>query len=171
MIAAESHYAPLAAAYARGALREPALDDEAALARAAAAGLDLHRFKRSSQLPRVRAVLGALRGFAPDRLVDLGSGRGAFVWPLIQAFDFLELDPLQIEIPLAKWNRIAKNVHSDRKLVGGLLLDFAKNKDRVGAAVSSDRLLAEYQRVVLDATAALIEAGVLVLERAAETEE
>jgi flotillin len=27
-------------------------------------------------------------------------GGGAFVWPLIQAFDFLELDPLQIEIPL-----------------------------------------------------------------------
>jgi flotillin len=27
-------------------------------------------------------------------------GGGTFVWPLIQAFDFLELDPLQIEIPL-----------------------------------------------------------------------
>jgi hypothetical protein len=37
--------------------------------------------------------------------------------------------------------------------------------------VSSDRLLGEYQRVVLDATATLIEAGVLVLEPAAETEE
>ena len=81
--------------------------------------------------------------------------------------DLQELRELQIDVPLAKWNRIAKNVHSDRKLVGGLLLDFAKHKDRVGAAVSSDRLLAEYQRVVLDATAALIEGGVLVLEPAA----
>ncbi len=27
-------------------------------------------------------------------------GGGAFVWPLIQSYDFLELDPLQIEIPL-----------------------------------------------------------------------
>jgi len=27
-------------------------------------------------------------------------GGGAFVWPLIQAYDFLELDPIQIEIPL-----------------------------------------------------------------------
>ena len=42
---------------------------------------------------------------------------------------------------------------------------------RAAIALSSDRLLAEYQRVVLDATAALIEGGVLVLERAAETEE
>lgn len=91
MIAAESHYAALAAAYARGALREPTLDDEAALARAAAAGLDLHRFKRSSQLPRVRAVLGALRGFSPERLVDLGSGRGAFVWPLLDALPDLPI--------------------------------------------------------------------------------
>jgi hypothetical protein len=85
--------------------------------------------------------------------------------------DLQDLKDLRIEIPLAKWNRIAKNVHSDRKLVGGLLLDFAKNKDRVGAAVSSDRLLAEYQRTVLDATAALVEGGVLVLERAPEKED
>jgi ubiquinone/menaquinone biosynthesis C-methylase UbiE len=91
VITPESHYAPFAAAYVRGALREPALDDEAALARGAAAGLDLHRFKRSAQLPRVRAVLGALRGFAPDRLVDLGSGRGAFVWPLLDALPHLPI--------------------------------------------------------------------------------
>ncbi|HMQ23927.1 MAG TPA: hypothetical protein PKE00_15660, partial [Planctomycetota bacterium] len=27
-------------------------------------------------------------------------GGGAFVWPLIQSYDFLSLDPVQIEIPL-----------------------------------------------------------------------
>jgi hypothetical protein len=104
----------------------------------------------------------------------LAKGRDAVVLDVVRASlpaDLHELRDLQVEIPLGKWNRIAKNVHSDRKLVGGLLLDFANNKDRVGAAVSSDRLLGEYQRVVLDATAALIEAGLLVLERAAETEE
>ncbi|MEJ7604485.1 MAG: class I SAM-dependent methyltransferase [Kofleriaceae bacterium] len=73
----------LAAAYARGALDELTLDDETALARGLAANLKLHRFKRSAALPRVRAVLGALRGFGAQRLVDLGSGRGAFVWPLL----------------------------------------------------------------------------------------
>ena len=62
-------------------------------------------------------------------------------------------------------------MHSDRKLVAGLLVDFAKHKEHVVTAVSSDRLLAEYQRVVLDATTALIESGVLVLERAVEIEE
>jgi len=85
VITDESHYVALAAAYARGALGEPALDDRSAIERALAGGLRLHRFKRSSQLPRVRAVIGALRGFAPDRIVDLGSGRGVFVWPLLDA--------------------------------------------------------------------------------------
>ena len=65
--------------------------DEAAVARGLAAGLELHRFKRSAQLPRVRAVLGALRGFAPDRLIDLGSGRGVFVWPLLEALPDLAI--------------------------------------------------------------------------------
>jgi hypothetical protein len=104
----------------------------------------------------------------------LAKGRNTVVIDVARAAlpeDLYELRDLRIEVPLAKWNRVAKNVHSDRKLVGGLLLDFAKNKERVGAAVSSDRLLAEYQRLVLDATAALIESGVLVLERAKETEE
>ncbi len=85
MITDASHYLALAAAYVRGVVGDPALDDAAAIARGERDGLRLHRFKRSNQLPRVRAVLGALRGFAAQSLVDLGSGRGAFVWPLLDA--------------------------------------------------------------------------------------
>jgi ubiquinone/menaquinone biosynthesis C-methylase UbiE len=84
VITGETHYLALAGAYARGALGIDVPDDEA-VARGQAAGLKLHRFKRSTQLPRVRAVIGALRGFAPDRVIDLGSGRGVFVWPLLEA--------------------------------------------------------------------------------------
>ena len=91
MISDASHYVALAAAYARGALDEPMLDDATALARGAAANLKLHRFKRSGALPRVRAVLGALRGFGVARLVDLGSGRGAFVWPLLDGLPHVAL--------------------------------------------------------------------------------
>ncbi len=74
-----------------------------------------------------------------------------------------ELREFRIEVPLAKWNLVVKRLHSDRKLLGGLLLDFAKHKDRVSAAVGSDRLLVEFQRVVLDATVALVEEEVLTL--------
>jgi ubiquinone/menaquinone biosynthesis C-methylase UbiE len=79
----ESHYTALAAAYARGALGRPELDDAAALAAGADAGLRLHRFKRTAGLPRVKRVLGALRGLGVARLLDVGSGRGAFLWPLL----------------------------------------------------------------------------------------
>ena len=82
-----------------------------------------------------------------------------------------ELRELRIEVPLARWNLLVKNVYSDRKLLGGLLLDFAKHKDRVGAAVGSDRLLAELRRVLLDATATALEEGLLALTPAGEAAE
>ena len=91
MIADATHYLALAAAYCRGVLDEPALDDEAAIARGVAAGLRLHRFKRAMELARVRPVIGALRGFGVTTLIDLGSGRGAFVWPLLDALPDLAL--------------------------------------------------------------------------------
>jgi ubiquinone/menaquinone biosynthesis C-methylase UbiE len=81
----ESHYLVLAAAYARGALARPELDDDAAIAAGEAAGLRLHRFKRTGELPRVRRVIGALRGLGASTVVDLGTGRGAFLWPVLDA--------------------------------------------------------------------------------------
>ena len=82
-----------------------------------------------------------------------------------------ELRDFRIEVPLPKWNLVVKNVHSDRKLLGGLLLDFAKRKDRVSEVVGSDRLLVELRRIVLDATAALVEDEVLVVAPTEKKEE
>ena len=85
--------------------------------------------------------------------------------------DLHELKDMKIEVPLAKWNLVVKHSHSDRKLLGGLLLDFAKNKERVSAAVGSDRLLVELRRVVLDATVVLVEEEVVVIADAAARDE
>ena len=74
-----------------------------------------------------------------------------------------ELRELKIEVPLAKWSLVVKNVQSDRKLLGGVLLEFAKQKERVGAAVGNDRLYLELQRVITDATLALVETEELTL--------
>ena len=74
-----------------------------------------------------------------------------------------ELRELKIEVPLTKWSLVVKNVQSDRKLLGGVLLEFAKHKERVSAAVGNDRLYLELQRVIMDATLALVEAGALTL--------
>lgn len=87
----ESHYLAFAAAYARGALRRPELDDAAAVAAGAEAGLRLHRFKRTGELPRVRRVIGALRGLGATTVVDLGTGRGAFLWPVLDAMPELSV--------------------------------------------------------------------------------
>ena len=84
--------------------------------------------------------------------------------------EIYELRDLRVEVPLQKWTRVVKNVNSDRKLLGGLLLDFARQKEKVGGVVSSDRLLAEFRRVVLDATVALVEAEAIELSIADERE-
>jgi ubiquinone/menaquinone biosynthesis C-methylase UbiE len=87
----ETHYLALAAAYARGALGRPELDDRDALAAAEAADLRLHRFKRTAGLARVRRVMGVLRGLGATRILDVGSGRGAFLWPLLDQLPAAEV--------------------------------------------------------------------------------
>jgi ubiquinone/menaquinone biosynthesis C-methylase UbiE len=101
-------YLPLAAAFVRGKLGAPAgaadgslLDlrrplaslDAAELEQVVAlgdqAGLRLHKFKRTMELPRVKRVLGILHGLGPATLLDVGSGRGTFLWPLVDAFPHL----------------------------------------------------------------------------------
>jgi 2-polyprenyl-3-methyl-5-hydroxy-6-metoxy-1,4-benzoquinol methylase len=104
------YYTRLAAAYVRGwpsgslpadlpvapleELSEAQLDT--LIAAGLAAGLRLHRFKRTMRLPRVRKTLGALRGLAPVSLLDIGSGRGAFLWPLLDAFPELPVTTLDL---------------------------------------------------------------------------
>jgi hypothetical protein len=73
------------------------------------------------------------------------------------------LRDFRIEVPLTRWNRLIKNLSSNRKLLGGLLLDFASKKDLVSVVIGNDRLLAELRTVALDATAALVEEELLVL--------
>lgn len=87
------YYADLAAAYVRGRLPD-APHDESPRDLALRHGLRLHRFKRSADLPRVRKVLGILRGIAPFDLLDIGTGRGVFLWPLLDAFPWLDVTAL-----------------------------------------------------------------------------
>lgn len=110
---AENYYLTFAAAYVRGMLEienlsqlserslrapfdkltEEELDE--VIVFGASAGLKLHRFKRT-KLPRVRRVIGALRSIAPADLLDVGSGRGAFLWPLLDAFPGLPVTTIDL---------------------------------------------------------------------------
>jgi SAM-dependent methyltransferase len=86
------YFTALAAAFVRGRLGDrPQLSPEALLEWARESGLRLHKFKRQTELPRVRKVLGLLQGLAPTSLLDIGSGRGTFLWPLLDAFPHLQV--------------------------------------------------------------------------------
>ncbi|MDP2341584.1 MAG: class I SAM-dependent methyltransferase [Deltaproteobacteria bacterium] len=76
---------PAAAAFCRGMLG-PFPSDEIAVRTARRAGLRLHRFKRAMVLARVQRVLSVLKGLAPASLLDVGTGRGVFLWPFLEAF-------------------------------------------------------------------------------------
>lgn len=84
--------------------------------------------------------------------------------------ELADLDGFEVEIPLVRWNAVVRNVDSDRKLLGGVLLDGATAKDRVARVVGSDPILSELQRMVRDATVALVEAGAAVVAPAEEKE-
>jgi SAM-dependent methyltransferase len=95
----ERYFTALAAAFVRGRMPEvaPLADDGACIVRGAAAGLRLHKFKRNTDLPRVRRVLGVLRGLGPTSLLDVGSGRGTFLWPLLDAFPALQVTAIDAD--------------------------------------------------------------------------
>ncbi len=105
------YYSLLAAAYVRGKLADEHTDhglftrpihslSEDELGRIAATGtekgLKLHRFKRNADLPRVRRVLGMLKAIWPRNLLDIGSGRGVFLWPLADTFPDLPVHATDI---------------------------------------------------------------------------
>jgi SAM-dependent methyltransferase len=86
------YYTDLAAAFVRGKIGVGGdLSLEALIGLGRDRGLRLHKFKRQAELPRVRKVLGVLQGLAPASLLDIGSGRGAFLWPLLDSFPSLEV--------------------------------------------------------------------------------
>lgn len=73
------------------------------LAAGEAAELPLHYFKRTMPLARVQWALGVLRGLQSTSLLDIGSGRGTFLWPLLDAFPHLpvtavDADPRRTEL-------------------------------------------------------------------------
>ncbi len=121
------YYANLLAAYVRGHARltgipelpaqltdvplESLSEKELALLYEAGrdASLKLYRFKNThDELPRVRRVLGFLKGISFDSLLDVGSGRGVFLFPFLCAFPWVEVTSLDIlDYRVAFLNEIA----------------------------------------------------------------
>jgi len=58
--------------------------------------LKLYRFKKTMGLPRVSKVLGYLKAFYPQKLLDIGTGRGVFLWPFMDEFPHTEVTSIDI---------------------------------------------------------------------------
>ncbi|MCB9760366.1 MAG: class I SAM-dependent methyltransferase [Alphaproteobacteria bacterium] len=90
------YFVELAAAFVRGHHPDaPALPPAELVAWGRSKGLKLHKFKRNAELPRVRRVLGMLRGLGPADLLDIGSGRGTFLWPMLDAFPWVPVTAVE----------------------------------------------------------------------------
>ncbi len=59
-------------------------------------GLKLSRFKRTIELPRVVKVIGMLQGIQPQNLLDIGTGRGVFLNPLLDVFPNLPITCIDV---------------------------------------------------------------------------
>ena len=86
------YFTELAVAFVRGRLGiEGDFTPEELIELGRAKELRLHKFKRNTELPRVKKVLGILQALSPASLLDIGSGRGTFLWPLLDAFPHLQI--------------------------------------------------------------------------------
>jgi hypothetical protein len=74
-----------------------------------------------------------------------------------------ELADFRIEVPLREWRRLLRVLRGDRKLLGGLLLDFARQKDRLSGVISSDRLYRGLVEILDETTLSLLECEALTL--------
>ena len=89
----QQHITPLAEAYRRGYEQKYAGMNDAP-------EMKMHYFKVKEDLPRVKVVLSFLQGIVPagqcNSLLDVGSGRGVFLFPLLRDFPELEVTSLDI---------------------------------------------------------------------------
>ena len=58
--------------------------------------LKLYYFKNKEVLPRVSIVLGFLKNIYPNSILDVGSGRGVFLFPLLNEFSHANITSVEI---------------------------------------------------------------------------
>lgn len=109
----EKYYQRLSSAMVRGSLKEEYQGDElfdkhldnlteeeheALLALGNKHGLKTNFFQRVDALPEVVKVFDVLRGIAPDNVLDIGSGRGSFVWRLLDEYKNLPISAIDTSL-------------------------------------------------------------------------
>ena len=76
--------------------------------------VDYHNFK-NSKLPRVEKVIGTLKGIRPPSILDIGFGRGKFLYPFLEEFGNYFITVLELNKHAIK--EAVKIQHSYNKMV------------------------------------------------------
>jgi ubiquinone/menaquinone biosynthesis C-methylase UbiE len=107
----EAYYLPLLIAFVRGSLKSQCIDNqlftkniqdlseseiEVLLTYAQQHDLKTYNFKQNRDLPRVAKIMSWLRAVRPQSLLDIGTGRGAFLYPFLS--EFTDCQVLSIDI-------------------------------------------------------------------------
>lgn len=100
----------------------------------------VRRYKRCPS-NRILVIYGKVRAGRAARTLH---GGGAFIWPLIQAYEYLSLDPMQIEIPLQG----ALSIENIRVNVPSVFT-VAIGTDEEAMTNAAVRLLGQDQRMVM----------------------
>lgn len=58
--------------------------------------LKMYYFKDKEDLPRVKKALGFLKAIYPTEILDVGSGRGVFLFPFLREFPFVPVTSIDI---------------------------------------------------------------------------
>lgn len=88
----------------------------------------LHKFKKNMELPRVKRVLGILKQLQPENHLDIGSGRGVFLWPLLDSFADLQITCIDIRCDRIDDLKAVKEggvTRLDARLMDAASLEFA----------------------------------------------
>lgn len=116
-------------------------------------GFKMHRFKRTMGLPRVDKVLGIFKGIQPANLLDIGTGRGVFLFPLLDTLPYLPVtcvDILDHRVALLEairdggWNTL------DAKMQEAGQLDFKDNQFDVVTVLEVLEHIPELEKAIQD---------------------
>lgn len=109
-MAEQAYYRELAEAYVLGYIRrrEWNVQPSSLIDWGKEQELKMYHFKKKEYLPRVRRVLGFLKGTSFENLLDVGSGRGVFLFPFMEEFSWIPVTSIDI---LPERVEFLENIH------------------------------------------------------------
>ena len=113
-----SYFTDLCGAYIRGYLQSQGeeIPDTISIPKYKKSIDKLYNFKKTDLglLPRVKWIMGILRGIYVESIIDFGSQRGALLWPLMDEFKHIDFTAVDLDPETYDYLMCVKNGGIDR---------------------------------------------------------